>query len=82
MIAQLHDENGRITIPGFYDRVRELSDDERAELAEAPFDRQEWIEEAGVGTDWGEPEYTIIERTSAPRPSSSAVERWRMSPIA
>jgi acetylornithine deacetylase/succinyl-diaminopimelate desuccinylase-like protein len=82
MIAQLHDENGRITIPGFYDRVRELSDDERAELAEAPFDRQEWIEEAGVGTDWGEPDYTVVERTSAPRPSSSAVERWRMSPIA
>jgi acetylornithine deacetylase/succinyl-diaminopimelate desuccinylase-like protein len=75
MIAQLHDENGRITIPGFYDRVRELSDDERAELAEAPFDRQEWIEEAGVGTDWGEPDYTVVERTSA-RPTLDVNGIW------
>ena len=75
MIAQLHDENGRITIPGFYDRVRELSDEERAELAEAPFDREEWLEEAGVRTDWGEPEYTIIERVSA-RPTLDVNGIW------
>jgi len=75
MIAQLHDEDGRITIPGFYDRVRELSDEERAELAEAPFDREEWLEEAGVSTDWGEPEYTIIERTSV-RPTLDANGIW------
>ena len=75
MIAQLHDENGRITIPGFYDRVRDVSDEERAELAEAPFDRQAWLEEAGVKTDWGEPEYTIIERTSA-RPTLDVNGIW------
>ena len=75
MIAQLHDEEGRVTIPGFYDRVRRLSDEERAELAEAPFDRQEWLEEAGVKTDWGEPEYTIIERTSA-RPTLDVNGIW------
>ncbi len=75
MIARLHDEDGRITIPGFYDRVRPLSDEERAELAEAPFDRQEWLEEAGVTTDWGEPDYTIIERTSA-RPTLDVNGIW------
>jgi acetylornithine deacetylase/succinyl-diaminopimelate desuccinylase-like protein len=75
MIAGLQDEDGRITIPGFYDRVRELSDDERAELAEAPFDRQEWLEEAGVETDWGEPDYTIIERTSV-RPTLDVNGIW------
>ncbi len=75
MIAQLHDEQGRITIPGFYDRVRDLSEEERAELAEAPFDRQEWLEEAGVKTDWGEPDYTIVERTSA-RPTLDVNGIW------
>jgi acetylornithine deacetylase/succinyl-diaminopimelate desuccinylase-like protein len=75
MIAQLHDEKGHITIPGFYDRVRELSEEERAELAEAPFDRDEWLAEAGVKTDWGEPEYTIIERTSA-RPTLDVNGIW------
>jgi acetylornithine deacetylase/succinyl-diaminopimelate desuccinylase-like protein len=38
MIASLHDENNHITIPGFYDKVQELSPEERAEMAKAPFD--------------------------------------------
>ena len=37
MIASLHDENNHITIPGFYDKVEELSAEERAEMAKAPF---------------------------------------------
>jgi hypothetical protein len=37
MIASLHDENNHITIPGFYDNVEELSTEERAEMAKAPF---------------------------------------------
>jgi hypothetical protein len=37
MIASLHDENNHITIPGFYDKVEELSLEERAEMAKAPF---------------------------------------------
>ncbi len=75
VIAQLQDESGRITIPGFYDNVRELSGEERAELAEVPFDRGEWLEEAGVKTDWGEPEYTILERTSV-RPTLDVNGIW------
>jgi acetylornithine deacetylase/succinyl-diaminopimelate desuccinylase-like protein len=75
MIASLQDEHGRITIPGFYDRVRELAPDERAELAKIPFDRQAWLEEAGVTTDWGEPGYTIVERTTA-RPTLDVNGIW------
>jgi acetylornithine deacetylase/succinyl-diaminopimelate desuccinylase-like protein len=75
MIASLHDEHGRITIPGFYDRVRELELDERAELAKIPFDRGAWLDEAGVATDWGEPGYTVIERTTA-RPTLDVNGMW------
>jgi acetylornithine deacetylase/succinyl-diaminopimelate desuccinylase-like protein len=75
MIAKLHDRNGRVAIPGFYDAVLELSDGERAELSDVPFDRLEWLEEAGVRTDWGEPDYTIIERTST-RPALDANGIW------
>ncbi|HET92030.1 MAG TPA: dipeptidase [Chloroflexi bacterium] len=75
MIAQLHDENGRVTIPGFYDTVRDLSPEERAELAKIPFQREEWLQETGAPTDWGDPAYTIIERTTA-RPTLDANGMW------
>ena len=75
IVAQLHDENGRITVPGFYDNVRTLSAEERAELAEIPFDREEWLQGAGLHTDWGETDYTIIERLAA-RPTLDVNGIW------
>jgi acetylornithine deacetylase/succinyl-diaminopimelate desuccinylase-like protein len=75
MIARLQDEEGHITVPGFYDRVRELNPEERAELAKAPLDRGAWLREAGVTTDWGEPGYTIVERTTA-RPTLDVNGMW------
>lgn len=75
MIAQLQDEDGRITIPGFYDNVRELSAEERADLAEVPFEREAWLQETGVSSDWGEPAYTIFERTSI-RPTLDVNGIW------
>ncbi len=75
MVARLHDEDGRITIPGFYDKVRPLTAEERAELARIPFDREAWLQETGVPTDWGEAAYTIIERTSA-RPTLDLNGMW------
>ncbi|HEY89205.1 MAG TPA: dipeptidase [Thermoflexia bacterium] len=75
LIAGLHDENGRITIPGFYDNVRELSAEERVELAKIPFDRETWLAEAAVTSDWGEEGYTVIERTSA-RPTLDVNGIW------
>jgi acetylornithine deacetylase/succinyl-diaminopimelate desuccinylase-like protein len=75
MLAQLQDEDGRITIPGFYDAVRALAHDERQELARIPFDPTAWLEETGVPEPWGEPDFTIIERTSA-RPTLDVNGIW------
>ena len=75
MIASLQDEDGRLTIPGFYDAVRPLSPEEREELARVPFDRQAWLEEAGVPQPWGDPDYTIVERTTA-RPTFDVNGIW------
>ncbi len=75
MISGLHDADGRITIPGFYDRVRPLTSEEQAELAKIPFDRRAWLAGAGVSQDWGEPEFTIVERTGA-RPTLDVNGIW------
>ncbi|MBN1259252.1 MAG: dipeptidase [Anaerolineae bacterium] len=75
MIARLQDEQGHITIPGFYDKVRDLEPEERAELAKVPFDREAWLQEAGVTAAWGEPEYTIVERTTS-RPTLDVNGIW------
>jgi acetylornithine deacetylase/succinyl-diaminopimelate desuccinylase-like protein len=75
MIARLQDGDGHITIPGFYDRVRSLDAEERAELAKAPFNHKAWLAEAGVKADWGEGEYTIVERTTA-RPTLDVNGIW------
>jgi acetylornithine deacetylase/succinyl-diaminopimelate desuccinylase-like protein len=63
MIASLHDENRHITIPGFYDRVQELSAAERHALNEAPFDINEYQKELGIKAVCGEKGYTTLERT-------------------
>lgn len=75
MIAKLQNPDGRINIPGFYDKVRSLSPDERTEQAKVPFDREAWLQEAGVKSDWGEPDYTIVERTTA-RPTLDVNGIW------
>ena len=63
MIASLHDENNHITIPHFYDDVVEASAEERAQLAKAPYDEEEYKKELGVKELWGEKGYTTNERT-------------------
>ncbi len=65
IIAKLKDEEGHILIPGFYDRVRPLSEEERALLAEFPLDEAAWLAESGAPQAWGEPEYTLVERLGA-----------------
>ncbi len=75
MIAGMIDEKGRITIPGFYDDVLEVSDEERALLAEAPFDLEAYkkaIEVAGLA---GEEGFTTTERTGI-RPSFDVCGIW------
>ena len=62
LIASLHDENGHVTLPGFYDKVRKLDDEERAELAKLPFNEEFLLKHSGAPALWGEPEFTPIER--------------------
>ncbi|MFT3884788.1 MAG: dipeptidase [Flavobacteriales bacterium] len=75
MIASLHDKDGLITIPGFYDDVKELSTDERKALAEAPFDEKAWMKDLGVNAVAGEKGYTSEERSSI-RPTLDVNGIW------
>jgi acetylornithine deacetylase/succinyl-diaminopimelate desuccinylase-like protein len=65
LIARLKDEYGHILIPGFYDRVRPLTLEERELLARFPLDEDKWLREAGAPELWGEREYTLAERVGA-----------------
>ena len=63
MIASLHDENNHITIPGFYDDVLVTTDEERVQMARAPFDEAEFKKDLGIKELWGEKDFTTNERT-------------------
>ncbi|GGZ75441.1 dipeptidase [Streptomyces echinoruber] len=69
LVAALHDEHGRVAIPGFYDGVAELSDRERALFAELPFDERQWLRTARSHATHGEAGYTTLERIWA-RPTA------------
>ncbi len=75
MIASLQDENGRITIPGFYDDVVELSTSERAELNAIPFDLDAYKKDLGIDDVKGEEGYSTIERTGI-RPTLDVNGIW------
>jgi acetylornithine deacetylase/succinyl-diaminopimelate desuccinylase-like protein len=75
MIASMHDENNHITIPGFYDKVVELSAQERAELNKAPFDLNEYKKDLNVAEVWGEAGYNVMERTGI-RPTLDCNGIW------
>jgi len=75
MITQMVDENGHITIPGFYDDVLESSTEERAKMAEAPFSEDAYKKAIDVKELWGEKGYTTNERTGI-RPSFDVCGIW------
>ncbi|HMN04790.1 MAG TPA: dipeptidase [Flavobacteriales bacterium] len=75
LISSLHDKDRRITIPGFYDAVRELGTAERAELAKAPFNEKEFMADLGIGAVQGEKDYTSPERSSI-RPTLDVNGIW------
>ena len=75
MIASLKDADGRITIPGFYDKVIELTTEERTEMAKAPFDLVEYKRDLGIREVGGEAGYSTIERTSV-RPTLDVNGIW------
>lgn len=65
LIAGMHDAEGRVTLPGFYDKVRELDDEERAILARIPYSDDAWLKHTGAPNLHGEKGYTTIERVGA-----------------
>jgi acetylornithine deacetylase/succinyl-diaminopimelate desuccinylase-like protein len=76
LLAGLHDENGRITLPGFYDDVVPLSAAERELLAKLPFDESGWLHDAGdSGAAYGEAGHTTLERIWA-RPTAEVNGLW------
>ncbi|WP_111682290.1 dipeptidase [Winogradskyella tangerina] len=75
MIASLHDENKHITIPGFYDKVENLSDAERAEMAKAPFSLEAYKNALDIEAVYGEEGYTTNERNSI-RPTLDVNGIW------
>jgi acetylornithine deacetylase/succinyl-diaminopimelate desuccinylase-like protein len=65
LIAGMHDENGRVTLPGFYNKVRALSQEEHEEFARLPANESDYIEQTGVPSLYGEAGFTANERTGA-----------------
>jgi acetylornithine deacetylase/succinyl-diaminopimelate desuccinylase-like protein len=65
LIAGMHDKNGKITLPGFYDKVRKLSKKEREDFKRLPTRNKELLEQTGVPALWGEPQFTPLERLGA-----------------
>jgi acetylornithine deacetylase/succinyl-diaminopimelate desuccinylase-like protein len=64
MIARLHDGQGRVRIPGFYDRVRQWDARERAYMREIGPSDARMLRDAGATKAWGEPGYSLYERTT------------------
>jgi len=75
LIAGMHDADGRVTLPGFYDKVRPLDDDERELLAEIPMTDEEWLGMTGALAAFGEKGYSTIERVGA-RPTIEVNGIW------
>lgn len=75
MIASLHDENNHITIPGFYADVVELSLEERAEMAKAPYNEDNYKKALNIAAVYGETGYTTPERGSI-RPTLDVNGIW------
>lgn len=75
MIASLHDENNHITIPGFYDKVIELSQEERNMMAQAPFSLEAYKDHLDIEAVYGESGYSTMERNSI-RPTLDVNGIW------
>jgi acetylornithine deacetylase/succinyl-diaminopimelate desuccinylase-like protein len=76
LLSGLHDKDGRVTLPGFYDDVLPISADERAAVASLPFDEQQWLADAGnSGAAFGEAGYSTLERLWG-RPTAEVNGAW------
>lgn len=75
MIHSLHDTEGKVAIPGFYDKVQELSSDQRKAINKAPFDENEYKKDLGVQALKGEKDYSTLERAGI-RPTLDVNGIW------
>lgn len=75
LIASLHDDQNRITIPGFYDDVQEITPEERAKMAKAPFSADDYRQALDIAELWGEAGFSTIERTGI-RPTLDVNGMW------
>lgn len=75
MIASLHDEQGRVTIPGFYDKVVQLSASDREAINKAPFSLENYKKDLNIDDVKGEDGYTTVERTGI-RPTLDVNGIW------
>ncbi len=76
LLAGLHDPEGRVTLPGFYDKVAPVSAQEREMFARLPFDEKAWLTDAGnSGAPAGEAGFTTLERIWA-RPTAEVNGMW------
>ena len=75
MIASLHDENNHVNIPGFYDKVVDLTEDEKTALNSAPFELDEYKKDLGIDAEWGEKGFSTLERTGT-RPTLEVNGIW------
>ena len=76
LLAGLHDGDGRVTLPGFYDKVGSLTPKERELFARLPFDEKVWLADAGHSQTFaGEAGYTTLERVWA-RPTAEVNGMW------
>ncbi len=75
LAATFHDEDGRVQVEGFYDRVHDLTGDERAEIAEVPFDERGFRDDLGLDELWGEAGWSPVERQWA-RPTLDMNGIW------
>ena len=65
LLSGLHDQQGRVTLPGFYDKVLQLDEEEREEISRLPINEDFYLNQGKVKALWGEEGYTAVERTGA-----------------
>jgi len=75
LLSKLTNEDGKITIPGFYDKVQELTSDEKALIDQVPFDEDAYKKDLCISHLYGEKAYSTIERTGV-RPTLDVCGIW------
>lgn len=75
VVAAMHDDKGRVTLPGFYDDVRPLDAEERELLGQVPYSDADWLAMAGTQACYGEEGFTTVERVGA-RPTLEVNGLW------